>query len=69
MKRDEAVSLLKELSASEIIDPSWVSINDTAGHFSLKIKLENKSCNLEQFCCNNHLKLEERDGYLLISKA
>jgi hypothetical protein len=68
MDRAEALILLKQLSTSRIIDPSWFSVENKGEAVELKIREPQKSSQLEQFCSNNNLKLEEKNGYLLISK-
>ena len=68
MNRAEALAILTKLLSSKIIDLSWVSIDSNAEEVKLKIKETQKNPLLEQFCSNNNLKLEEQNGYWLISK-
>jgi hypothetical protein len=67
MKRNEAVALLKELSVSKLIEPSWVSINQDQDDFSLKLKVPQCEPILKEYCNTNNLFLAEKDGYLFIS--
>jgi len=68
LDRKQALVFLKMLSDSNIIDPSWVSIENQVKGYKLKIKEAQKNDALERFCANNNVKLESQNGYWLISK-
>jgi hypothetical protein len=62
------MNLLKQLSDSKLIEPIWVSIESKDENYQLKIKENLKNRQLENFCSTNNLKIEEQNGYWLISK-
>jgi hypothetical protein len=68
LDREQAVTLLKQLTLSNLVDLSWVSIESYAGDYKLKIKAIQRTPELEQFFSKNNAKLEEQNGYWLISK-
>ncbi len=68
LDRLEALALLKKLIASNLIEPSWISIESAAEVYKLKIKATQKTVEIEQFFSSNNLVLEEQNGYWLISK-
>jgi len=63
------MTLLKELTSSQLIDLSWVSMEKTKDDaYKLKIKMCEKSHALQEFVDNKKLLLEQDNGYWLISK-
>ena len=70
MNRTQAVALVKELVASELIDPSWISIqNVTSELCKLKINIPVRKQEIRDFILKNNLQLEEQEEYWLLSKA
>ena len=70
MDRTQAMALLKELVANDLVDPSYVSIMQTKpNHYQLKIK-SNYNKRIEEFAKDNNLAIEEdkEQKYLVIYK-
>ena len=70
LDRTQAMALLKELVANDLVDPSFVSImQKKPNHYQLKIKC-NYNKRIEEFAKNNNLSIEEDEEkkYLLIYK-
>ena len=69
MKRTEAVGLLKELAAEQLIQPSLVLIQEkSTERFQLQIKGNYDFKQIEMFV-KNRFALEEVDGYLIFNKS
>ena len=61
--------LLKELIASRLIEPTWISIEKAKKDaYKLKIKTVQKTSEITQFFNSNNLVVEEQNDYWLISK-
>ena len=70
MDRTQAMALLKELVAYDLVDPSYVSIFQTKhNYYQLQIKC-NYNKRIEEFAKNNNLAIEEdkEHKYLVIYK-
>jgi hypothetical protein len=68
MKRTEAVALLKELGAEELIRPSLVLIEKRSSDgYQLQIKGDYNFQEIEMFV-KNRFFLEESKGYLIFDK-
>jgi hypothetical protein len=69
LNRKQAVVLLKELAASKLIDPSWISIEKaTKEAYRLKVRSSQEPFEITRFCDSNNLSIEEQNGFWLISK-
>ena len=71
MNRNEAMALLKELIAHDLVEPSWVSIEERRSkHFQIQIKCDYNCKQIEQFVKKNNLIVEEdkEKRYLLIHR-
>jgi hypothetical protein len=69
LDRQQTIALLKELLASNLLEPTWISLEKSKENtFKLKIKTSEKTCAIQQFFSANNLMLEEVNGYWLISK-
>jgi len=63
------MALLKELVASKLIEPSWISIEKSQEEtYQLKIRSISESSEITQFFVNNNLVVKEKNGFWLISK-
>jgi hypothetical protein len=69
LDRQQAMTLLKQLTVSKLIDPSWISMEYTSNGFKLKIRAVQKTPELIQFFATNNLVMEEQAGYWLISQT
>ncbi len=69
LDRKQATSLLKELSDSKLVNPSWVSIDCKDGQCCIRMKAPLKNFEVEHFLSSKNLKLEEKNGFWLISKS
>jgi hypothetical protein len=68
MKRSEAVGLLKELVAEQLIQPSLVLIEQmTSDRYQLQIKGTYNFQEIEMFV-KNRFSLEEYKGYLIFNE-
>ena len=68
MKRAEAVGLLKELVAEQLIHPSLVLIGERSfDNYQLQIKGNYDCKDIEQFV-KDRFSLEESRGYLILYK-
>jgi len=68
MKRTEAVGLLKELVAEQLIQPSLVLIEQrNSGRYQLQIKGTYNFQEIEMFF-KNRFSLEECKGYLIFNE-
>jgi hypothetical protein len=68
MKRGEAVGLLKELVAEQLIQPSLVFIGQRSlDNYQLQIKGDYDCKEIEQFV-KDRFSLEESKGYLILYK-
>ena len=69
MNRAQAVALVKELVASELIEPSWISIQNVTNDLcKLKINIPVRKQEIRAFILKNDLLLEEQEEYWLLSK-
>jgi hypothetical protein len=69
LDRQQAMTLLKQLTLSNLIDPSWVSMEKEQNEvYKLKIKAAPKTAEIQAFFLANNLKIEEIGGYWIISK-
>jgi hypothetical protein len=67
MKRTEAVGLLKELAAEQLIQPSLVLIQEkSTERFQLQIKGNYDFKQIEMFV-KNRFSLEESQGFLIFT--
>jgi hypothetical protein len=71
LDRQQAMTLLKELTACDLIDPSWISIENLPNNdCKLKLKMASLSGTaLDEYAAKNQLLLEKGDNYWLISKT
>jgi acetolactate synthase regulatory subunit len=68
MKRGEAVGLLKELIAEQLIHPSLVLIGERSlDNYQLQIK-GNYDCKEIEQLVKDRFSLEENNGYLILYK-
>jgi hypothetical protein len=71
LERYEAIALLRELVALDLVDPSWVSVElRKPKHFQIQIKNSYKKTEIEQYAKNEGLTMSDnKDGrYLVIFK-
>lgn len=67
LDRKQATTLLKELSNSQIIDTSWVSLESKADDCKIKLKATQKTPALQEFLSHNNLTLEQQGDYWFIT--
>jgi hypothetical protein len=70
LNREQAVVIAKEMVASKIVEPFWISIENRRNsqcRLRLKAKGLTKEA-LSAFVAKNNLLLEEENEYWLISK-
>lgn len=67
MKRTEAVALLKELGAEQLIQPSLILIQQSPDGYQLQIKGNYNFQEIETFV-KDRFFLEENKGYLIFNK-
>jgi len=59
LDRTQAMTLLKELVANDLVEPSYVSIGERSpNNYQLQIKCYNKT-EIQKFAKNNNLAIEE----------
>jgi len=69
MKREEAVALLNELVAAQLIQPSLVLLEQkTPVQYKLQMKGDFSCQEIETFLKNRGFSCEENKDYLIISK-
>ena len=71
MDRKQAIALLKALVASDLIEPSWVSIKGKKPNdFQLQIKCDYNKKEIEEYAKTQGLTIEEEEEkrYLVIFK-
>jgi hypothetical protein len=68
VKREEAIALLKELAANQVLQPFWISmLREESGEFELHIKPETyDSAGLKLIAEKHNLTLKEDKGHLIV---
>jgi hypothetical protein len=70
INRKEAITVLKELVATDLVDPSYVSINEaSAEHTELQIKSGYYYIRLQDYCNKKNLNIHNDTAtvYIVIS--
>lgn len=67
MKREEAISLLKEITANQMLQPSWISLEYGIEGYELHIKSEDVDLDLLKPIVAKHaLSLKKVNGLIII---
>ncbi len=72
MLREQAVAILKELIAADLIHPIWMAIGEnTLNHYELRFKGEINQVSIEEFLQKRNLALEQNKekDYFAIYKS
>lgn len=71
LDRKETIAILKKLVAEDLVEPSYVSMQERKPHhYQIQIKSNYKKTRVQEFAKNNSLAIEEDKGkkYLIIYK-
>ena len=66
MERDEAIAILRELISLGLVNPSFVSLDEINGNFSLMFDAHCDLPKLRQFIRERNLLTHEERGYWVV---
>ncbi len=71
MDREQAMTLLKQLLANDLVEPSHISIRERhPNDYQLQIRTKYKRAQLDEYCKANSCSIEEdiQETFLLVFK-